>query len=70
MRHEALEDYLARVEQAVLGCRNAYVERYTEEILMHDRVNLRIRIRFEQGHLLKINEAVVVLKNQPNSKSY
>ena len=33
MLHETLAQYLARVGQAILQCRNAYVERYTEEIL-------------------------------------
>jgi hypothetical protein len=63
MLHEALAEYLARVEQAIFCCGHAYVERYTEEILALDRANLRIRIRFEQGHLLEINEAVVVVAN-------
>jgi hypothetical protein len=35
------------------------VERYQEEILTSDRVNLRIRIRFSQGFLLELNEAVL-----------
>ena len=61
MLHETLAQYLARVEQAILRCSNAYVERYTEEILTPQRANLRIRLRFEQGHLLEINEAVVVV---------
>ena len=63
MLHETLAQYLARVEQAILRCRNAYVERYTEEILTPQRVNLRIRLRFEQGQLLEINEAVVVVED-------
>ena len=46
--------------QAIIQCRDAYVERYVEEILTPERVNLRIRLRFDQGHLLEINEAVVV----------
>jgi Family of unknown function (DUF6516) len=63
MLHETLAQYLARVEQGILRCRNAYVERYTEEILTPRRANLRIRLRFEQGHLLEINEAVVVVED-------
>jgi hypothetical protein len=62
MLHETLAQYLARVEQAILRCSNAYVERYTEEILTPQRANLRIRLRFEHGHLLEINEAVVVVE--------
>jgi hypothetical protein len=60
---EALAQYLTRVEQAVLRCSNAYVERYTEELLTPQRVNLRIRLRFEQGDLLEINEAAVVVED-------
>ena len=30
-----------------------------EEVIT-ERVNLRIRLRFEQGHLLEINEAAIV----------
>jgi hypothetical protein len=60
MLHEALAQYLARVEQAILRCSNAYVEHYSEEILTSQRANLRIRLRFAQGHLLEINEAVTV----------
>ena len=63
MLHETLAQYLARVEQAILRCSNAYVERYTEEILTPQRASLRIRLRFEQGHVLEINEAVVVVED-------
>ena len=31
-----------------------------EEVISPERVNLRIRLRFEQGHLLEINEAAIV----------
>ncbi|RJQ16714.1 MAG: hypothetical protein C4560_09185 [Nitrospiraceae bacterium] len=64
MLHEVLAAYLERVERAILQCHNAYVERYTEEILTSDRASIRIRIRFEQGHLLEINEAVVIVDNK------
>jgi len=64
MLHETLAQYLARVEQVILRCSNAYVEHYTEEILTPQRANLRIRLRFVQGHLLEINEAVVVVDSE------
>ena len=63
MLHEVLVAYLEKVEQAILQCRNVYVERYIEEILTPERMNLWVRLRFEQGHLLEINEAVVVENN-------
>jgi hypothetical protein len=62
MLHEALAQYLARVEEAILRC-TAYVERYTEEILTPQRANLRIRLRFVQGHVLEMNEAVIVVED-------
>ncbi|NIA31751.1 MAG: hypothetical protein GWP06_17810 [Actinobacteria bacterium] len=59
---DELIKYLRDLEIAVLGLENAYVEYYEEEVLAEDRVNLKIRIRFESGHLLELNEAVVVAK--------
>ncbi|BAZ31218.1 hypothetical protein NIES4074_36900 [Cylindrospermum sp. NIES-4074] len=59
-----LSDYLNQVEQAVLVYSNVYVERYEEEILTPSRANIRIRLRFNQTHLLEINEAIVVLDHQ------
>ena len=70
MLHEILSDYLEKVTQAILQCGDAYVERYVEEILTPERVNLRIRLRFDQGHLLEINEAVVVEDNSLVSLDY
>ena len=63
MLHSRLIDYLERVEEAVRQCSHAYVEQYTEEILTPERANLRIRIRFERGHLMEINEATVVVED-------
>lgn len=60
MLHEALKNYLDAVEQAVLGCDGVYVERYTEEVLTPERVNLRLRLRFDKGYLLEIHEAVII----------
>ncbi|MDO8810825.1 MAG: DUF6516 family protein [Gallionella sp.] len=38
----------------------AYAESYVEEILSAERANLRIRLRFQNGALLEINEAIFV----------
>lgn len=35
-----------------------------EEVLTLERVSISIRLRFEKGHLLEINEAVVVVDNE------
>ena len=59
-----LSDYLDRVEQTIQQCSNVDVERYEEELLTPTRANLRIRLRFNQTHLLEINEAIVVADNQ------
>lgn len=60
MLHDLLSRYLAGVETALRQLENAYVERYEEEILAADRINLRIRVRFSGGYLLELNEAAVV----------
>ena len=60
MLHEALVQYLQDIETSVHSIKGAYVERYEEEILGVDRVNLRIRMRFSNGYLLELNEAVIV----------
>ena len=65
-----LSDYLAQIEQAILYSSNIYVERYEEEILTPKRANLRIRLRFNQTHLLEINEAIIVVDNQLDFLDY
>ncbi len=57
--HDYLESYFAEVEAAV-GQLPAYTESYVEEILTANRANLRVRLRFQNGALLEINEALVV----------
>jgi len=57
--HDSLERYFAEVEAAVAQL-PAYTESYVEEILTVERANLRIRLRFENGSLLEINEAIIV----------
>ena len=57
---DLLSEYLNKVEAGVLKLENVYVERYEEEIIVNNRINLRIRIRFKTGYLLELNEAVIV----------
>lgn len=59
MLHKILEDYCQRVEAAFSVFETAYIEKYEEEVLTPERVNLRIRARFLSGHLLEINQAVI-----------
>ena len=60
MLHSALSEYLERVEMAVLRCVEARSERYVEEVITSEQANLRIRLRFDTGHLLEIGEALTV----------
>jgi Family of unknown function (DUF6516) len=57
--HNFLERYFAEIEEAVTQL-PAYAESYVEEILTAERANLRIRLRFQSGSLLEINEAIIV----------
>lgn len=59
-RHGLLDAYLQTVESAVAGLQGACVESCLEEILIPVRANLRIRVCFANGRLVKVNEAVVV----------
>ncbi len=60
MPHELLSDYLENIETAVRELRAVHIERYEEEILTPNRMNVRIRIRFFNGYLLELNEAVII----------
>ena len=59
MPHDVLLDYLKEVEKAIGHLPDVYVELYEEEFLANERVNLRIRVRFYNGCLLQLNEAVI-----------
>ncbi len=56
---DLLSQYLRDVEAAIRKLAGAYIERYEEEIVAANRVNLRIRVRFPSGHLLELNESVI-----------
>lgn len=59
-----LQKYLQDVEAAVRKLEGAYIERYEEEIIAANRVNLRIRVRFPHGHMLELNESVIDQEDQ------
>ena len=63
MLPKILSNYLGRVEREIVRCNKAYIENYDEEVLSSSRVNLRLRLRFSQNHLLEINEAIIVQGN-------
>jgi len=54
-----LSRYLRDVEAEIRKLKGAYIERYEEEIVAADRLNLRIRVRFQSGYMLELNEAVI-----------
>jgi len=56
---DPLSKYLSEIETSVRNLEKVYVERYEEELLSPGRVNLRIRIRFQNGHMLEMSEAIV-----------
>jgi hypothetical protein len=64
MLRDYLSIYLESVEGEVKKLQGVYVERYEEEILAGNRINVRIRIRFQSDHMLEINEAVIGERNQ------
>jgi len=57
--HSFLERYFAAIEVAVIQL-PAYAESYVEEVLASERANLRIRLRFQSGSLLEIDEAIII----------
>lgn len=60
MLHEILKNYLDLIESALSIVDDGYIEVWQEEILNPERGNIRIRVRFSNGFLLEINEAVLV----------
>ena len=56
---DLLSEHLGAVEAIVRKLEGVYVERYEEEIIADNRVNLRIRVRFNSGYLLELNEAII-----------
>ena len=56
---EPVLDYLTELESAFSALSSGYIERYEEECLTPERVNLRIRVRFPKGYMLEWNEAVI-----------
>ncbi|MFZ3017307.1 MAG: DUF6516 family protein [Gallionella sp.] len=67
--HDSIEQYFTAVEAAVARL-PAYTENYTEEILTAQRANLRIRLRFDNGALLEVNEALVVVNGALTTLGY
>ena len=59
MLPDFMTKYLGDIEAAIRKLKDVYVEYYEEEIMTANRVNLRIRLRFTNGHLLELNEAVI-----------
>ena len=56
MPHEKIQHYLQSIGSLVRKLKNVYVKKYEEEILTANRSNIRLKIRFQSGALLEINE--------------
>lgn len=59
MLPKKLEHYLQAIEIAIKSLQSVYAEKYVEEIFTNEQVNLRIRLRFNSGHLLEMHEAII-----------
>ena len=59
MLHKRLSDYLIKIQVDINNLSDVYIERYEEEIVASDRITLRIRLRFQNGSMLALNEAVI-----------
>jgi hypothetical protein len=70
MLHEILSLYLESIEALIRNLKDAYIERYQEEILSSNRINLRIRIRFKTGYLFELNEAAIMVAGQFERLNY
>lgn len=70
MLHNLLSRYLDKIEAEIRKLEDVYVERYEEEILTSDRINLRIRVRFKTGNLFELNEAVIIEGDQLERLNY
>jgi hypothetical protein len=70
MLHDLLSHYLEEIEAEIRKLEDAYVERYEEEVLASNRINLRIRVRFKNGYLFELNEAVIVENDQLERLNY
>lgn len=58
MLHDLLSDYLRVIEDVLAKLDDAYIESYHQDRLTPQRVTLKIRLRFNTGHLLELGEAV------------
>jgi hypothetical protein len=59
MLADSVLKYVKEIEAAFSALSSGYIERYEEECLTPERVNLRIRVRFPKGCMLEWNEAVI-----------
>jgi len=68
--HPKLDKYLTEVEQAIKRFTDCNVELYNEEILGYNRINLKVRVRFEGGSLFEVSEAVICKNNKLDTLGY
>jgi hypothetical protein len=68
--HPKLEKYFEDVYISIKSFNIINVEHYHEEILGYNRINLKIRVRFEEGSLFEVSEAVICEENQLRHLGY
>ena len=56
----AIENYFQRIRRAVEHIANAEAEFYVEQIFSATRANLRFKLRWPEGTLLEVSEAIEV----------
>lgn len=70
MLHPKLDKYFAEVEESIKNIKDCNAELYNEEVLGYNRINLKIRVRFEEGSLFEVSEAVISEDNQLKHLGY
>ena len=70
MLFDFLSQYLGDVEAAVRKLKGVYVERYEEEIVAANRVNLRIRVRFLSGYMLEVKSSPLLQMKKIKQQEY
>jgi len=70
MPDKSILKYLRDIESAFNKLESCYIERYEEETLTPDRVNIRIRARFSNGYILEWNESVITEGENINHLGY
>lgn len=61
---------MATAKRIINAIDDAKIERYVEELLSFEHINLRIRIRFKNRSLLELNESIRIREDKLHFISY